>query len=373
MNLISMENYYPQLYFGSIHILLSIVMFCAFLLWSQRSDGQRSRRFLALTWFVLLLMCVGWLPMVYRGEVIFKGMFPINILVFGLLLVALMTLYPIEVVIPRWLDKRRLLLLSAPVILVFAVCGAMHLFGNGFRVLGTTDDIVRYWHEPNVWIRFPIVMLIYGYAFILYYIPQNKMRGNITLNWIRTYTFGNIGIALFYMGMILFGAYPAGIFHALYFAIYVGCITYQELYVRLFIPDSERLVCIATNSRVNAPKSQLEKELWVKLENYMQKGPAWRNPNLSISLLSNALEANQSQIATLLKSMGYTDFDDYVAELRIREFCNIVDKGDSITIEDTFFQVGFRYRNVASEQFIRIMHQPPEEYIRKREAMTFNP
>lgn len=169
------------------------------LLWSQRNDGQRSRRFLVYIWLFLLGLCAGWLPIIYKGNPVFEGVLPVSVLVFGLALVAVMTIYPIEVVVPRWLNIKRFLLISSPVILIFAVCGTMQLLGSGFRALNSLDDITHYCHEPNVWIRFPILLFIYSYAFILYYIPHNKMRGNITLKWIRAYTFGNIGIALLYM------------------------------------------------------------------------------------------------------------------------------------------------------------------------------
>lgn len=365
-----MENYYHELYAGSIHILVTIALFCSLLLWSQRSDGQRSRRFLALTWLFLWVLCVGWLPAIYRGDTIFEGVLPVSVLVLGMSLVAVMTIYPIEVVTPRWLNRKRLLWLFSPMILVFAVCGAIQFLGGGFRTLNSIDDISHYWHEPNIWIRFLIVLLVCGYAFILYYIPQHKMRGNITLNWIRSYTLGNIGIVLLYLNLILFGAYPAGILHMLYFALYVGYITYQELYIRLFIPDNENAQCNPANRKISTSWSESEKKLWAKLENHMQNESAWHNPNLSIPLLAKAVGATHNEITSLLESMGYDEFNDYVAEFRIHEFCNLVNKGNYVTIEDSFFRVGFRYRDIASRQFTRIMRQTPEEYIQKRERIT---
>lgn len=98
----------------------------------------------------------------------------------------------------------------------------------------------------------------------------------------------------------------------------------------------------------------------------MQSELAWHNPNLSTSLLANAVGATQTEITTLLKSIGYDEFDDFVAEFRIREFCNLINRGDNITIEDIFFRVGFRYRDTAFKQFTRIMHQSPEEYFQKK-------
>lgn len=361
-----MENYYPELYFGSIHILIAIVLFCALLLWGQREEGQRSRYFLVWTWFFLLALCGGWLPMIYRGNPAFEGVLPVNILVVGLALMAMMTLYPIEVVIPRRLNAKWLLLLFSPALLALAVCGGIQLSGGeggGFRMLNTLGDIASYWHEPNVWIRFLIILLICGYAFILCYIPQNKMQGSITLNWVRGYTAGNMGIALLFIGMILLGTYLAGVLYMLCFAFYVAYVTYQELYVRLFIPDSEKKKYAASSRRVSAPELEEDKKLWAKLNDYMQEERAWHNPNLSIFLLADAVGVEHVRIAILFNVMGYDEFDDYVGDFRIREFCNLVGKGDSVTMEDTFYRVGFRYRDVASGQFLRVMHQSPEEYL----------
>lgn len=53
-----MEKYYTELSFGSVHVLVAITLFCSLPVWSQRVDGQRSRRFLAWTWFLLLFISI---------------------------------------------------------------------------------------------------------------------------------------------------------------------------------------------------------------------------------------------------------------------------------------------------------------------------
>lgn len=360
-----MEKYYTELYFGSVHVLVGITLFCSLLVWSQRGDGQRSRRFLAGAWFLLLFVSIVRLVKAYyQIDRDFEGVLPIGRLVSGLPTLAVMMIYPIEVVAPRWLNRRRLWILFWPVILVFILYGAIQFMGGGFRELDTMSHIALYWREPNVWVRFPMLALIYAYAFTLYYLPQQMTRGNTTLRWIRIYTLGNLGVGLFYMGWMLWGIYPSGIFHALYFALFVGYVTYQELYVRLFIPESEEIAIRKKN-----PSTQ-DRELWDRLEHYMRQESAWHNPSLSPSVLASALGATQAQLTTLIESMNEGKFDDYVAEFRIREFCALVDSGKSITVEDTFFKVGFRYRDVATKQFTRIMHQSPDEYMQQREKTT---
>lgn len=362
-----MEKYYTELYFGAVHILAGITLFCSILVWSQRSDGQRSRRFLAGAWCLLLLISIVRLVKAYyQIDRDFEGVLPIGRLVSGVPTLAVMMIYPIEVVAPRWLDKKRLWILFGPVVLVFILYGVIQFMGGGFRELATVNHIALYWHEPNVWVRFPILALVYGYAFTLYYLPHQMTRGNTTLGWIRIYTLGNLGIGLFYMGWMLGGIYPSGIFHALYFALFVGYVTYQELYVRLFIPDSEEIAIRKRN------RSKQDRELWAKLEDYMLNESAWHNPSLSPSMLAGVVGVTQTQITTLLESMDYGEFDDYVAEFRIHEFCALVDSDKNITAKEAFFKVGFRYRDVASKQFTRIMHQSPDEYIQKRKEMTLN-
>lgn len=360
-----MEKYYTELYFGSVHILVAITLLCSVLVWSQRNDGQRSRRFLAWTWFVLLLMyTVRLLKLYYQIDRSFEGVLAIGTLVFGLPLLAMMMIYPIEVVAPRWLNRKRLLILFSPAIMFLIICVAIQFVGGGFRELTTVSDITLYWHEMNVWIRFPILAFVCGYAFTLYFLPNNMMRNNTTLGWIRIYTLGNFGIGLCYIGMMIWSIYPFGIFHALYFALFVGCITYQELYERLFIPLDER----RGNRKTDVPKQ--DEKLWQSMKDYMRRESAWHNPDFSPLMLADAIGTTHSQVVTLIKSRGYSNFDNYVAEFRIREFCTLVNSGESISIEDTFFTVGFRYRDVAFKQFTRIMHQTPDEYIQKRENTT---
>lgn len=361
-----MENYYPKLYFGFIHILVAIVLFCSLLLWSQREDGQRSRRFLACIWLFLLFLYAGHLLRLYHyGDITFEGVLSIRSIIFGLLILPVIAIYPIEVVAPRWLNIKRFLLLFLPVILAFAVCGTMYLFGNGFRVLNTLNHIVHYWHEPNVWIRLFIVLFVCGYAFILYTIPYSKKQGNVTFEWICTYMFGNTGIVLFYLGLILFGIYPAGLFYTLYFVFYVGCVTYHELYVRLFIPDNENAQYAKANSKVKILEPVSETLLRERLENCMQQQALWQDPNLSLRILAAAVGTTCANLELLIRHEGYSAFDDYIARYRIRKFCQLVIKGHVVTLRDAFYLVGFRYYPTALNHFKRIMNLTPEEYAKK--------
>lgn len=392
-----MQDFYQQqLYFGILHATVILELFCALLLWIKRNEGERARHFLVWSWLACAAIFMIRVVLQYsaHSDYATAEILPVASLLGGLTCVTVLLIYPIEVVSPHWLNAKRFLLVFSPTLLMVGTCGVMHGCGVEFRKLSTFEELARYWTEANVWIRFLLCAVIIVYSFLIFYIPRNKMRSNTTIRWMRSYSIGLQGISILYFGINLFGLYPSGVFHITYFLFFTAYITYQELFLRLFITPQERLVAIISplqeEKQGNEPIEQSELEealvelvpqidskiaellpeqtslLWTQLESYMKNQEPWRDPNLTLAILADGVDSNRTTISTLIQKAGYEDFYTYVARYRIEAFCSAAREGRVSNIQDAFFEVGFRNRNTALNQFKKQMCITPSDYLRNK-------
>lgn len=395
-----MDFFYHQLYFGILHATVILELFCALLLWLKRNEGERARHFLVWSWLACAAIFMIRVVLQYssHSDYATAEILPVASLLGGLACVTVLLIYPIEVVSPHWLNAKRFLLVFSPMLLMVGICGAMHGCGVEFRKLSTFEELARYWTEANVWIRFLLCAVIIVYSFLIFYIPRNKMRSNTTIKWMRSYSIGLQGISILYFGINLFGLYPSGVFHIIYFLFFTAYITYQELFLRLFITPQERLVAVIPplqeekqeDAPQNEPIEQSELELaleelapqadskiaellpeqtsllWIQLEAYMKSEEPWRDPNIALAILADAVRSNRTTISTLIQKAGHENFYAYIAHYRIEAFCLAAREGLVNNIQDTFFEIGFRNRNTALNQFKKQMGMTPSDYLRNK-------
>jgi YesN/AraC family two-component response regulator len=158
-------------------------------------------------------------------------------------------------------------------------------------------------------------------------------------------------------------------------------VAYHELFVRLFIvPETTQNIRTRINSELkkqpilnadneqNAEfvnrKQECDKQ-FERLEKHMTDSETWRNPNLTLPLLAYEVESNRTTLSRCISNAGYETFYDYLAHYRIKCFCELALAGKINNINDTFFEVGFRNRSTAYNQFRKIIGVTPSDYIKK--------
>ena len=366
-----MENTSYQLYFGLIHATSAISLLSAFLLWSQREKGERSRYFLACEWFLSGVFYTARTIELHVGKPNYvQYFFPINLLIGGFAAIILLLIYPIEVVSPKWLNWKRGLTIFSPWIFSILLVQGLQFFGLEFRNLTNLTDFVLHIHEFNVWIRIPLTILILSFCVILFYVPQNKMRSNTTIQWVRGYYLGVQVIAVFYFGYMSLGIHSVGFLHMICWGTFTAYTTYQELFLRLYIVQERPTTQPIPPQKEVQPYSLVTTEepkhsvLWQKLEEYMIKEEPWRNPNLSMQLLAQQVGSNRTSLTKAIQDGGYESFFQYIAHYRIQEFCRIIKTDRILKTDDLFYQVGFRSRSTAFSQFKKQMNITPAEYFK---------
>ncbi len=343
---------------GLYHYTPCIFLLSGILLWMRRQHGDRSRFFLAIPFLLAGLM---FSIRIFRSEPSLPTVLSVSLLCRGWTSLSLLYLYPIEVINPRWLTFKKGLLLFVPCLLLTLVLGCLPF---QFRELASFHDMIANITEFNVWFRLVILLCIIPYSLMLFYIPYNYKRSSANYKWIALYTIGIQGIGFFYVAYLLTSASAMAIGHMAYCSLFCLFITYQELFVRISVPANVPKTPVSP-ARVETivPQKAEENPLWTQLNELMDREQLWRNPDTNASNLALLLKTNRNRITQLIQEKGYEGYKEFINRRRIDEFLKIADNGNLISVQDTFFSVGFRSKMTALRYFKEYTGMTPSEYL----------
>lgn len=359
-------------------------LLCALLLYLRRGCGDRSRVLLmlvcAVTGLMFLLRIMG-----ENYELLQRAVLPASNLKGGLLLILFYLLYPIEVIRPGWLDFKRALVLFSPWILLEVLFACV----PDFRPLTSFPELIQHAGEFNVWMRLLVLALIPFINFILFYIPHSWARSSADNRWIRWYTCGSCGIAVLYTLFMLTGSAAVSAVHVAYCLLFGLVVTYQELFLRMRVPveaaeeetEEELPQAAPAAQETTAPALDTSptsgcnpasaaplcltqpNPLWNALMRLMDEEELWRNPDLKLETLAVRLDSNRTTLAQMIRQHGYEDYRHFINRHRIGEFLKIAENDPRISIQDTFFRVGFRSKNTALRYFHKETGTTPSDYL----------
>lgn len=339
-------------------------LLCALLLYLRRAFGDRSRRLLGWCFaFCGVVVAVrAWMGSM--GWPVSEEVLLPSDLDSGLLTLFVFFLYPIEVIHPGWLNARRIALIALPWI-AFSV---IYVF-TPFRPLSSFSEITAYAGEFNVWIRLVFLAMFVPMCFVLYSIPRNWANSSADNRWIRLYTVGTQGIAVLYLLSMLTGYTLVNAVHIAYCMGFCFVVTYQELFLRMRVPveaeDFPQAVPAAGDIPAMSPCLTEPDPLWNALMRVMDEEELWRNPDLTLETLAAHLDSNRTTLAQTIRKHGYEDYRNFINRRRIEEFLKIAQADPRISIQDTFFRVGFRSKITALRYFREMTSTTPSDYLRR--------
>lgn len=103
-------------------------------------------------------------------------------------------------------------------------------------------------------------------------------------------------------------------------------------------------------------------KLFERLDEYMHKNHAWRDPDLSMTYIVDVLRTNRTTLAQAIQEHGYDSYIVYINNLRIEDFIKMIQSGTGVAFQKTFYDVGFRSRNTALRNFRRVTGKIPSDY-----------
>lgn len=379
---IPIQNPNFQLLFGLTHIALFACLFCTFLLWMQRKEGERSRLYLCFTWAIFSVVCLIRTLALYKGmEYHYAGMLPLKLLMEGLVTITIMAIYPITVINYRWLNVRHILLICSPLIILFTVSKVMEINGVEFRDIHSFAQLADHWQEPNVLIRLTMVLVTLSFYYIISWLPKHKSRNNTSTTRTNGFITASKILSLFYVGRLVIEGYLISTLQVGYAVLGLVYITYQEIFDRLIRrpvclqsqiePEPKPIIVIEypVNEPVTVshqtPKSKAT-DLFERLEQYMNSTKAWCDPDLSVEKLVTMLYTNRTALSKAIQQHGYSSYSNYVNGKRVAEFIKIINRQRGSNYQHVFFDVGFGSKTSALRNFRNRTGMTPSEYFQQQ-------
>jgi len=111
-----------------------------------------------------------------------------------------------------------------------------------------------------------------------------------------------------------------------------------------------------------------ENDLYIRLQRYMMDNQAWRNPNMSLSMLTEEMGTNRTTLAKSVRENGIESISYYINKLRISDFISLMNQDHKISIKEAFFICGYRSRTTALRNFRQITGTIPSDYFGRNMA-----
>lgn len=344
-------------------------LLCGGLLWVQQHSGDRSRLYLSWTWIFAGLAFLVRLVAAETGKPVDGRILPAENLGGGLLLLMMLYLYPLEAICSGWLTHKRMALFLLPGVVLGSLQWLLLPFS---RELQSFSDIWVHIGEFDVWFRVLILFLcISFYAVLLFFIPYNWMKSHVYHRWIVYYSLKVLLISGLFILFMLTGSALVSSIHLAVCIAFAVIVTYQELFVRFEMPQhaSSALGEAETQGILpDVPPDEKSSPLVARIRYLMDEEQIWRNPDLDLTSLASLLNTNRNYLSKAIQEAGYKNFSDMINRRRISEFLKTMDTGQLISVQDTFFRVGFRSRETALRCFKKYVGVSPTDYMRTRIA-----
>ena len=369
-----MWDFYSDTIFAAIIVcfLTSIYLF------ARRDEGERSRIFLSVIIFYSVLNYVPRYWAATHGQVPMLVV-SVPVLLLALFMITSYIIYPIEVVSPGWLNFKHIVLLYTPVGVLYGIWLITLWCGVKYTDFSSLQEMLPYITDFNVWFRFILCLLILCPVFFIFFVPYTKKYCNVDnrWKWIYMIIFSINTIAFLW---ILWDR--SLISSTLYYYISVGCsllIAYRELSTRFIrnpmsenpfpeMPSKVFEETLYNSSEVDTLYDELENnnsELFSRLDEYMKKNAAWRDPELTLNNLSSIMNTNRTSLSLAIQKSEYGNYTSYINKLRIDDFVYCVTSNCSGNFQQAFYDAGFRSRATALRNFRQITGMTPTEYFMK--------
>lgn len=345
-----------------------VCLLCGGLLWARRQDGDRSRLYLSWAWLLSGLGLLLRLFLADAGNPSVGHVLPAENLCVGLWVVMALYLYPMEAICRGWLTWKRFTFFFLPGVLL---SGMLLVLSPHSRDLYSFADIWAHIGEFNVWFRLAVLFVgILFYTILLFFIPYNWMKSRVYHQWI---IFFSLQIQLIGVLFVLFMLTGSPLVSAVHLAVCIGVaigVTYQELFVRFAMPRESSAPAVVVTPVVwpSAPEAGGENPIVGQMRALMDEEQIWRNPDLTLADLTARLNTNRSYLSKAIQESGYANFSDMLNRRRVAEFLKVADAGQVVSVQDTFFRVGFRSRETALRCFKKYVGVSPTDYLHSRMA-----
>lgn len=274
--------------------------------------------------------------------------------------ILMLTLYVIELIHPRWANWRRTLLLLSPWGLLTILLFVWQ--GDQIRTLHTCREVFLYLHEPNVWIRFLLTLLLLPCGIWLFVMPYNWRICSADYKTIRFIT---IWLFLGIIGQCINNIAKSPSYTTPFVCGFIGFICfmgYFETHIRLQAPDQP--IQEEEHPAPLSPANQApNNEVAERLRKIIEDPDTWQNPDLKQEELCRRVGTNRTYLLEAIKQLGFNSYYDMLNRSRVAFIMAELRKNPDQNIQELFYRAGYRSRATASRNFQLIAGCSPSEFI----------
>ena len=347
--------------FGATATEMAACLICARNLYKlQRENWDRSRRILTegclLCGLMALAVLLANIAMAVH-DLPFFLLQPWVALIY-LAMNIVMVLYPISVIKPDWLTPLHGLYLFLPVLIL----GIVFLtFTDRWTLLYEPQHILNNLSQPDVIARLVAVFLMIPYCFIPVLLPYRYRETSANQRWIGIYSGDLLLICITHAALmvtnngILLIVMPILVGFFYYFS------TEFELKERLRPNGKESGKETGALHPQDNPEL-MEMDLWGRVCQLMDKEEVWRDPDLSMTSLSQMCATNVTYLGRIIQQETGKGFKEMVNAKRVSSVVAQIRQNPDTDIQTAFFNAGYRSRTTAWRNFKDITGSSPADY-----------
>ena len=379
-------------------IISSIAILCLsngiiLLLHSKNNKASRTLAYVILLWGVVYAYrMAAFYVNIYPES---YGIFRSNVLIIGIIYTFMMVLFPMQVLIPGWLNWKRFLLLFTPILVVSGgYLLGMHLLNEETEELHTYADLWASIGHFNVWYRFVILICNMGYILWvllwLYHYERRYVewknnnysdRDDVDISWLHSYNYIIALIFTCYIAVELIGGKIPVIIHSMIVIYSFSYLFYKGLFFKS--PYTEKTICTEETVTI-ADKENKEPLLQLpsaetrevydtsfdsKIPEYMNTFKTWMETekpflykDFKLTDVSRVIPLNRSYLSRIFNVGFGSNFSEVVRQYRVEYAKNIIQKDPSIPSYKLANICGFNSDTTFTKAFKAITGMTPTKY-----------
>ena len=361
-----------QFFIATIYTALVVMFLSSATLFAFRKSGDRSRMILCA---IILLSVFNYIPRLINvmNGTIQAPVMSVWMLALALFMILSYTIYPIEVISPGWINFKRLLLLYSPVAVILLFYKITLILGVVYPHYSSIMELLPHYHDFDAAFRLLLCLILCLPIFLIFYIPYTRKYSNTDRTWIRVYVISGIVDVLSYLLILAHHTMLVSIIYFHFTMALTALRLYMELIYRIVdkkvtnedIPTPNQTEFLAIEKAITLNETgnnHKENELFLRLEQYMMDKQAWRNPNLSLTMLTEELAINRTTLTNAIHDNGIESVSTNINKFRIYDFISLLNKFHDMSIKEAFYISGYRSRTTALRNFRATTNMTPSEY-----------
>ena len=345
-----------------ITFCMAVSLVCAGMLWLGRKEvPDRSRLFLSICTFAVGACCAVFLAhSLIDPHRISYGLLEPYVVIAGVYVITLFVFYPIEVMRPRELKGKWVVILLLPALLVTLPL----LLGVRFREIHSIAEMLTHWTDFDVLYRLVCVLLVVVTAFLLFVIPYNWRASSADRNWLWCAIVIAQGMAICFCLRLFLDKSIFTFLHVLWTILGLLYFTHYELSVRILPPKlSHPMPPRPTFVSQAASMGDSIGDCWPQVCQVVDEWEVWRNPDATIEMVSATIGIGRAQVLRCVREHTGLSFADYMNKKRVDFMAAQLRQDPRQDHKQLYFEAGFRSRQKAYRNFIRFRGSSPTEYI----------